>query len=198
MVPNLTFVQQFIAHYFVYHYSRWLHFEVLNLVIWKTSLIQSQALQKCFCKCLVHLMVITHILSVKEKTWVGSRSRYLAESYLSPHCQWDITDSSEPLWRVGEGVTLLETFGFCHLHLYHSMLCLFVWGKKKDVSNFSRSCRLNKGMKSMVLEGFWNEMVHNYLTIYFMDYYDFFLVAFYYVLLNACDTKLERDRCLLL
>lgn len=76
LFSDLTFAQQFAAYYFVYHYSRWLYFEMLYLVIWKTSLVQPQALQKCFYKRLLHLMIITHVLSAAGKGANLSRIKF--------------------------------------------------------------------------------------------------------------------------
>lgn len=79
LFSNLSLVQQLVAHCFVCHCSRWLYFEMLYVVIWKTSLVQPKGLQKGFCKLWVHLIELHTFCEqlAKEQPWVGSISRYL-------------------------------------------------------------------------------------------------------------------------
>lgn len=96
----------------------------------------------------------------KEQTrWDGVQDTW--QCYLSPSANGTCDTFTRPAVRRG---------GCCGCHqlcLLSFPLChrLCVLSGKNLLKSFPRYCRLNKGTKSILLEGLGSEMEHNHLTI---------------------------------
>lgn len=120
-------------------------------------------LPKCFCKWLVPLIVITHTLDATGKGTKPSGMEFKTPSSVTflpvprhmgqvhlPHCQ-----------EWGE----VWLFRLCLLSFPPLSQGVCVLSEKIPLKSCLRCCRLNKGTKSILLEGLGSEMAHNHLTV---------------------------------
>lgn len=93
---------------------------------------QSQVLQKCFCKWLVPLIVFTCTLDATGKgtnpCGIEFKTPGSVTSLTLP--TGHVTGPSDPLQGVGEAVVVTGSAS-CHFHLCHSVLCP-VWEKPSE------------------------------------------------------------------
>lgn len=120
-------------------------------------------IRKRFCKRLVPLLVITHALDATGKgAKLGGMEFKAPSSVIFVPVPWGHgTGSPAPLRGVGEAVAGTGS-AFCHFHLCHRVGVL---SGKNPLKSLSGYCRLNKGTKSILLEGLGSEMEHNHLAI---------------------------------